>query len=106
MSKVLDFFHEIRPEAHDAYFGFLKESSKHLDDKTRLLIQVVTKVISGSPRGLKQYIPQALKAGASGQEVIDAMLMAFPASGLTNLLNAFEAVMEMDIPELKPEKLR
>ncbi|MDH5680463.1 MAG: carboxymuconolactone decarboxylase family protein, partial [Spirochaetota bacterium] len=72
MSKRLKFLATARPEAAEAYLKFLKESGRHLDDKTRFLISVVTKVISGTTSGLKQYIPHAIRAGASGDEILDA----------------------------------
>ena len=105
MSKPLDFLINSRPEAATAYFTFLKESGKHLDDKTRFLISVATKVISSTRRGIRQYVPHAIRAGASGNEIIDAVLMAFPAAGLTKVLDAVEALMEMDLPEISSENL-
>ncbi len=105
MSKRLDFLAKVRPEAATAYLTFLKESGKHLDDKTRFLISVVTKVISGTHSGLKQYVPHAIRAGATGQEIIDAVLMAFPAAGLTKVLDAFAVLQEMNLPELSIDNL-
>ncbi len=106
MSERLDFLIQTRPEAATAYMTFLKESGRHLDDKTRFLISLVTKVISGANKGLKQYVPHAIRAGASGQELIDAVLMSFPAAGLTKVLNAIEVLQEMNLPELKLENLK
>ena len=105
MSKRLDYLAKARPEAATAYLTFLKESGKYLDEKTRFLISVVTKVISGTPSGLKQYVPHAMRAGASGQEIIDAVLMAFPAAGLTKVLDALDILAEMNVPDFKLENL-
>ena len=105
MSKRLDFLTKTRPEAASAYFTFLQESGKYLDDKTRFLLSVSTKVITGTNSGLKQYIPHAIRAGASGNEIIDTILMSFPAAGLKKVLDAFEVIQEMDLPELKLENL-
>ena len=106
MSKRLKFLSEARPEAATAYFTFLRESGRHLDDKTRFLISVVTKVASGTTVGLKQYLPHAMRAGASANEIIDAILMAFPAAGLPKVLDAIDVVMEMDLPDFKLENLK
>lgn len=105
MSKSLDYLARVRPEAAEHYLKFLKESGRHLDDKTRFLISVVTKVIAGSETGFRQYLPHALRSGATADEVIDAILCAFPAAGLTRVLRAIDWLLEMDLPEFRPENL-
>ncbi|MFA5352774.1 MAG: Rieske 2Fe-2S domain-containing protein [Thermodesulfovibrionales bacterium] len=105
MSNALDYLARVRPEAAEHYLKFLKESGRHLDDKTRFLISVVTKVIAGSETGFRQYLPHALQSGATADEVIDAILCAFPAAGLTRVLKAIDWVLEMDLPEFRPENL-
>lgn len=105
MSDALDYIAAVRPEAAEHYLKFLKESGRHLDDKTRFLISVVTKVICGSEAGFRQYLPQALGAGATADEVVDAILCSFPAAGLTKILNAVNWLLEMNLPEFAPENL-
>lgn len=105
MSKRLDYLAKARPEAATAYLTFLKEAGRNLDDKTRFLISVVTKVITGTSSGLKQYTPHAIRAGASGDEVLDAILMSFPAAGLTKVLDAIATLQDLDLPELRLENL-
>lgn len=105
MSEALDYLAAVRPGAATHYLKFLKESSRHLDDKTRFLISVATKVISGSESGFRQYMPQALEAGATADEVVDAILCAFPAAGLTKVMHAINWLLEMDLPEFRPENL-
>lgn len=101
MSKALDYLLQARPEAMQAYFAFLKQAGSHLDPKTAALISVITKVHSKTSRGLKQYLPRALKAGASADEVIDALLMAMPALGFSKIVWAVDVILEMDLPEFK-----
>lgn len=105
MSKALDYLAKTRPEAATHYLNFLKECGQHLDPKTRFLISVVTKVACGTDRGLRQYIPQALDAGATPNEVLDAILSSFPAAGLTNVLKAIDVLLDMDLPDFRPESL-
>lgn len=105
MSDALDYLAQVRPEAAEHYLKFLKASGRRLDDKTRFLISVVTKVISGSEVGFRQYMPQALAAGATADEVVDAILCAFPAAGLTKVLNAVNWLLDMNLPEFAPENL-
>lgn len=92
----LQYLSQERPEAMQHLLAFFRESGKHLDSKTRFLISVVTKVINFSPRGLRQYMPRALKEGASRDELIDAILCAYPAAGLTKVVDAIEVLRELD----------
>ena len=105
MSEALDYLAKVRPDAMGHYLKFLKESARHLDPKTRWLISVVTKVVTGSERGLKQYLPRAIEAGAAPNEILDAILCAFPAAGLTKVLSAVDVLLSMDLPEFRAENL-
>ncbi|MBF0213844.1 MAG: Rieske 2Fe-2S domain-containing protein [Magnetococcales bacterium] len=103
MSKALTYLAKTRPEAATHLLGFYKHSVQALDDKTRHLIQIVTKVTVGTERGLRQYAPKALKAGASREEILDAVLMAFPAAGLNKVLDAIDIMREMDLLPEPPD---
>lgn len=101
MSRALDFLLKARPEPMQAYFTFLKQAGQHLDPKTAALISVITKVHAKTPAGLRQYLPRALKAGASADEVIDALLMAMPALGFSKIVWAIDVILEMNLPEFR-----
>ncbi len=94
MSKALAFLARARPEAMQAYFAFLKKAGGRLDPKTRNLISVITKVHAQTAGGFRQYLRRALAQGASADEVLDALLMAFPALGLTRVLWAVDIMLE------------
>lgn len=105
MSKGLDYLAAKRPKAMSGLLQFYGKSVQALDDKTRLLISVVTKVATGTERGLRQYAPQAVKAGASKEELLDAVLMAFPAAGLTRVVDAVHILLDMGLlPSLSSEQ--
>jgi nitrite reductase/ring-hydroxylating ferredoxin subunit/alkylhydroperoxidase/carboxymuconolactone decarboxylase family protein YurZ len=101
MSDALSFLLKARPEAMGHYFAFLKDSGKHLDPKTRALISVITKVHAQTERGLRQYLKRALRDGCTPAEILDALLMAFPALGLTKIVWAVDIILEMDLPEFR-----
>ncbi len=103
MSDALNYLIAVRGDALGLYFKFLKDTGKHLDPKTRNLISVITKVHSQTESGFKQYLMRALREGASPMEVLDALLMAFPALGLAKIVWATEIILEMDIPEFSPQ---
>lgn len=99
MSDALNYLVKARPEAMGAYFTFLKDAGSRLDPKTRNLISVITKVHAQTERGLKQYLRRALRDGCSGEEIIDALLMAFPALGLAKIVWATDVILSMNLPE-------
>ncbi|OGA19512.1 MAG: carboxymuconolactone decarboxylase [Betaproteobacteria bacterium RIFCSPLOWO2_02_FULL_66_14] len=105
MSDALSFLIKARPEAMGHYFAFLKVAGRHLDPKTRALISVITKVHSQTSRGLRQYVKRAVSAGCSGTEILDALLMAFPALGLAKIVWAVDVLLEMKLPEFDPARM-
>lgn len=105
MSDALDYLIKARPDAMAPYFKFLKEAGKHLDPKTRNLISVITKVHSQTEKGFRQYLTRAMREGASAQEILDAILMAFPALGLAKIVWATDILLDMNLPEFLPENL-
>ena len=94
MSKALKYLSEARPEAMSAYFAFLKNNGSSLDDKTKALISIITKVANQTESGLRQYTKKALNNGVSEEEVLDALMMAFPALGLSKILWAVDILLE------------
>ncbi|MEI7536039.1 MAG: Rieske 2Fe-2S domain-containing protein [Comamonadaceae bacterium] len=105
MSDALDYLLKARPEALGHYFAFLKDAGKHLDPKTKNLISVITKVHSQTDRGLRQYLRRALREGCTPVEVLDALLMAFPALGLAKIIWAVDVILDMELPEFQSDIL-
>jgi len=101
MSDALTYLVKARPEAMGAYFKFLKGAGAHLDPKTRNLISVITKVYAQTENGLRQYLTRALREGATADEILDALLMAFPALGLAKIVWAIDVILGMDLPEFR-----
>jgi nitrite reductase/ring-hydroxylating ferredoxin subunit/alkylhydroperoxidase/carboxymuconolactone decarboxylase family protein YurZ len=105
MSDALNYLLKARPEAMTGYFTFLKKAGEHLDPRTRDLISVITKVAVQTDKGFRQYLTRALRNGATPNEVLDALLMAVPVLGLAKIIWATEILLDMDIPEFRPENL-
>ncbi|MFN3566636.1 MAG: Rieske 2Fe-2S domain-containing protein [Burkholderiaceae bacterium] len=105
MSDALNFLVKARPEAMGHYLKFLKEAGRNLDPKTRNLISVITKVHSQTDRGFRQYLMRALREGCTAAEVLDALLMAFPALGLAKIVWAVDIILDMDLPEFQASGL-
>jgi nitrite reductase/ring-hydroxylating ferredoxin subunit/alkylhydroperoxidase/carboxymuconolactone decarboxylase family protein YurZ len=101
MSDALDYLLKARPEAMGHYFRFLKDAGSRLDPKTRSLISVITKVHAQTERGLLQYVKRALGDGASAEEILDALLIAFPALGLSKIVWAVDVLLASGMPEFR-----
>ncbi len=104
MSQALAYLVQARPDAMGHYLAFLKDCGSRLDPKTRDLISVITKVHAQTERGFRQYYRRALREGISAEEVLDALLMAFPALGLSKILWAVDLMLDMglQLPEGAP----
>jgi hypothetical protein len=105
MSEALDYLLKVRKGAIEPYFQFLKEGGKHLDDKTRSLLSVITKVDAKTEAGLKQYLKRALKQGNTADEILDAMLTCIPTLGLSKIIWAIDIIIKMDLPEFDSDSL-
>ena len=97
MSRALDFLLQHRPQAMGAYFQFVKDNGSRLDPKTRALISVITKVAVETELGLVQYTRKAYEVGCTADEVLDALMMAFPALGLSKIVWAVDVLIAHDI---------
>jgi nitrite reductase/ring-hydroxylating ferredoxin subunit/alkylhydroperoxidase/carboxymuconolactone decarboxylase family protein YurZ len=105
MSDALDYLVKARPEAMGHYFSFLKDAGRHLDPRTRALISVITKVHAQTEAGFRQYLRRALRDGCRPVEILDALLMAFPALGLTKIVWAIDILLGMNLPGFGLEAL-
>jgi nitrite reductase/ring-hydroxylating ferredoxin subunit/alkylhydroperoxidase/carboxymuconolactone decarboxylase family protein YurZ len=105
MSDALNYLVKARPVAMTAYLKFLKETGKSLDPKTRALITIITKIATRTENGFRQYLVRALDAGCRPDEIIDAIMHAFPALGLTKIVWATDILLDMDLPEFRAENL-
>lgn len=106
MSDALKYLMQTRPEVMEGYFSFVKKSGEHLDDKTKAIISVITKVDKQTDRGFRQYLNRALRLGVSANEIIDALFVAFPTLGLSKIIWAIDILLDMDIPEFHPENMQ
>jgi nitrite reductase/ring-hydroxylating ferredoxin subunit/alkylhydroperoxidase/carboxymuconolactone decarboxylase family protein YurZ len=106
MSDALKYLMQIRPREMEDYFSFLKNSGRHLDDKTKAIISVITKVDKQTETGFRQYLKRALAHGVTANQIIDALFVAFPTLGLSKIIWAIDILLEMDMAEFEPEIMR
>lgn len=87
---------EARPEMMKNYLTYLDSLGKSLDDKTRQLIVLAVQTASRSQGGVRAHIPKARKAGATNEEMLDAMLIAMPTIGLGAILQIIPLILKED----------
>lgn len=97
MSKALDYLSKARPDAMEAYFSFLRANGSALDPKTRALISIITKVANQTAAGLRQYSRKAVREGTTPDEILDAIMMAFPALGLSKTVWAVDILLDCGV---------
>jgi nitrite reductase/ring-hydroxylating ferredoxin subunit len=103
VSDALAYLVKARPVALGHYLKFLKDCGGRLDPRTRNLISVITKVRAQTDRGFRQYLARALREGCTPAEVLDALLMAFPALGLAKIVWALDVILAMTLPQFALE---
>lgn len=106
MSKALRYLMELKPEAMEHYFSFIRKSGSQLDEKTRAVISIITKVDNQTDRGVRQYVKRGLALGLTPAEIIDALFVAFPTLGLSKIVWAVDILLDMDIPGFEVENIR
>jgi len=62
-------------------------ASKGLDQKTRQLIYIATKASMGDDTAVKAHVPMVKAAGATIEEVVDAILMTLTAYGISGVVH-------------------
>lgn len=91
-----------RQPAMQNYLKFLGGSAKSLEPKTKFLMYVMLETILFSPRGLKHYIQKAHKNGCTIDEILDAILVGYPAAGLAKVVDAVLILEGLEIGEPTP----
>ncbi|MCH8269413.1 MAG: carboxymuconolactone decarboxylase family protein [Acidobacteria bacterium] len=79
------------PEVWKAYEGFREacDDQGPLDTKTRELIKVAISVALGRTGGLVAHLDRCRAAGASKEEICQAILLAAPLAGFPETLAGF-----------------
>jgi alkylhydroperoxidase/carboxymuconolactone decarboxylase family protein YurZ len=86
-TNAFDLFKKEAPEVFEAFNQLVNSliAMKALDDKTRQLIYLAMKIVTGDRIAAKHHIPMAMKAGASRDEIKETILLTLTVSGLKGL---------------------
>ncbi len=95
----MELFQKEAPEVAAAFNNLIMSivASKGLDQKTKQLIYIAMKAAMGDEMAVKAHVPMAKAAGATRQEVIDAILMTLTVSGIRGVVHCLpEAVHQFE----------
>jgi len=95
----MDLFQKEAPEVAKAFNGLIMSivALKGLDQKTKQLVYIAMKAATGDSPAVKAHLPMAKEAGATREEVIDAILMTVTVSGIRGVVTCLpEAVRFFD----------
>jgi AhpD family alkylhydroperoxidase len=89
-------FQREAPEVAAAFNGLIMSlvASKGLDPKTKQLIYIAMKASTGDEMAVKAHVPMAIQAGATREEVVDAILMTLTVSGIKGIVTCLPGALQ------------
>jgi AhpD family alkylhydroperoxidase len=89
-------FQREAPEVAAAFNGLIMSlvASKGLDPKTKQLIYIAMKASTGDEMAVKAHVPMAIQAGATREEVVDAILMTLTVSGIKGIVTCLPGALK------------
>jgi AhpD family alkylhydroperoxidase len=92
----MDVFKREAPEVAEAFNGLIMAlvASKGLDPKTKQLIYIAMKASTGDEMAVKAHVPMAIQAGATKEEVVDAILMTLTVSGIKGVVTCLPGAVK------------
>ncbi|MDD1712631.1 MAG: carboxymuconolactone decarboxylase family protein [Methanoregulaceae archaeon] len=84
----MEIFRKEAPEVAEAFNGLIKAlvASRGLDQKTKQLIYIAMKAAMGDETAVRAHVPMAKQAGATKEEIVDAILMTLTVSGIRGVV--------------------
>jgi alkylhydroperoxidase/carboxymuconolactone decarboxylase family protein YurZ len=84
---LFDVFSREAPEVFSAYNGLIRSliETKGLDAKTKQLLYIGMKIVTGDKTAVMFHIPMAKKTGATRDEIKDTVLLTLTVNGLKGL---------------------
>jgi len=98
-TNPMELFQKEAPEVASAFNGLITSlvATKGLDTKTKQLIYIAMKAAMGDDTAVRAHVPMAKAAGATREEVIDAILMTLTVSGIRGVVHCLpEAVKQFE----------
>jgi AhpD family alkylhydroperoxidase len=95
----MELFKTEAPEVADAFNGLIMSLVKRpaLDAKTKQLIYIALKASMGDDAAVRAHVPMAKAAGATREEVVDAILMTLTVAGICGVAHCLpDAVAQFE----------
>jgi len=95
-ANPMEVFRNEAPEVAKAFNGLINAlvASKGLDQKTKQLIYIAMKASVGDQMAVRAHVPMAKAAGATKEEVVDAILMTLTVSGIRGVVTCLPGAVE------------
>ena len=95
-ANPMEVFKKEAPEVAEAFNGLINAlvASKGLDQKTKQLIYIAMKASMGDQMAVRAHVPMAKAAGATKEEVIDAILITLTVSGVRGIVTCLPGAVE------------
>jgi len=92
----MDLFQKEAPEVAAAFNSLIVSlvDRKGLDAKTKQLIYIAMKAAMGDDMAVRAHVPMAKAAGATKEEVVDAILMTLTVSGIRGVMHCLPEVVK------------
>jgi len=92
----MELFQNEAPEVARAFDSLIQSlvGRKGLDQKTKQLIYIAMKAGMGDDLAVKAHIPMAKAAGATREEVVDAILMTLTVTGIRGVVHGLPEVVK------------
>jgi AhpD family alkylhydroperoxidase len=95
-TNPMELFRKEAPEVATAFNSLIMSlvASRGLDQKTKQLIYIAMKAAMGDDSAVKAHVPMAKAAGATREEVVDAILMTLTVSGIRGVVHCLPGALE------------
>ena len=102
----MELFQREAPEVARAFNGLIMSiaASKGLDQKTKQLVYIAMKAAKGDVLAVKAHLSMARQAGATREEMIDAILMTLTVSGIRGVVTCLPEVVRFFEGEAGPRQ--
>jgi AhpD family alkylhydroperoxidase len=94
-SNPMELFQKEAPDVAAAFNNLIQTlvASRGLDQKTKQLIYIAMKASLGDDMAVRAHVPMAKAAGATREEVVDAILMTLTVSGIRGVVHCLPEVV-------------
>jgi alkylhydroperoxidase/carboxymuconolactone decarboxylase family protein YurZ len=94
--NTLDIFMKESPQVAEAFHGLIAalRDTRGMDAKTQQLIYIALKASEGDATAIHYHVPMAKNAGASRDEVKDAILITLTVGGLKGVASCLPTALE------------